>query len=132
MRIIVVLQCHNPGLPIGVVLALMLHCCAPRRRFCSTGQAASDNVPALIASACRCKKALTADGRITVDVVILPDGEEFKTMEVLQQARMLPRFLAMLFCCVLLRPQFFRVALLRCYAEAPMLLWWSTLLIAVR
>ena len=33
---------------------------------------------------CRCTQALTADGKLQVDSVILPDGEAFKSMEVLQ------------------------------------------------
>lgn len=33
----------------------------------------------------RCIKSITEDGRIKAEVVILPDGEEYKTMEVLQK-----------------------------------------------
>ncbi len=33
----------------------------------------------------RTVKALTADGRISVETVVLPDGEEFKSMDVLAQ-----------------------------------------------
>jgi 3-dehydroquinate synthase len=34
---------------------------------------------------CRTVKALTADGKITVESVILPDGEEHKSMDVVAQ-----------------------------------------------
>jgi 3-dehydroquinate synthase len=33
----------------------------------------------------RCLAALTADGRVTAHAVVLPDGEQFKTLEVLQR-----------------------------------------------
>ena len=40
----------------------------------------------------KCKKALLEGGKLQVDEVILPDGEEHKSMDVLQQVRRLQQF----------------------------------------